>query len=307
MNTNDVVPLRTAAKMIGVTLNTVRKWVVKGMPTTRAVPATPRECGAVLVRVSDLIEWSKVDRRTTESGGHQRRAAAERIETHVPRLLVAIESGKSLHDACIEIGIHPNTAKRWVRICAPGAAPLVEARSRQREADRARLRADMERVLTRYASGTPMSESCTADGFSRYQAHNWRTLATEPDLSEWFDAEVTRETAKRKLAPRTARQPKRGRVYFLQGVDGGCIKIGFTSRDTRERLADLQTGSPVLLRILHVVPGSKADESAAHARFAASHSHGEWFRPTADLLSFISAACTDLDTMTPPRQLRLLA
>jgi hypothetical protein len=84
------------------------------------------------------------------------------------------------------------------------------------------------------------------------------------------------------------RTKRLGCVYFLQGVTGGCVKIGFTMYDPRRRMADLQTGSPVVLRIIHTLDAPRSAERWAHARFSGSHSHGEWFRPTADLLDFIA-------------------
>lgn len=77
-------------------------------------------------------------------------------------------------------------------------------------------------------------------------------------------------------------------VYFVQGVDGGPIKIGYTtSMEADGRLAGLQCGSPVQLRVLHTVRGNQRLERELHVRFAVDRLHGEWFRPSDDLLYWL--------------------
>lgn len=66
-------------------------------------------------------------------------------------------------------------------------------------------------------------------------------------------------------------------IYFIQGVDGGPVKIGLATSPT-DRLRQLQTASPVELRILRVIEGAvKKDESAIHRKFNHLHIRGEWF------------------------------
>lgn len=65
-------------------------------------------------------------------------------------------------------------------------------------------------------------------------------------------------------------------VYFIQAVGGGPIKIGM-SNDPKERLATLQAGSPVMLRIIGIADGGQDKEMALHRRLAAHRLHGEWF------------------------------
>jgi hypothetical protein len=67
-------------------------------------------------------------------------------------------------------------------------------------------------------------------------------------------------------------------VYFIQGIDGGLIKIGSAS-NVNSRLKSLQAGSPVLLRVLGSVEGSLTGELGLHKRLAAYRAHGEWFVP----------------------------
>jgi hypothetical protein len=75
-------------------------------------------------------------------------------------------------------------------------------------------------------------------------------------------------------------------TYFIQSVEGGPIKIGITSKDPEERLRKLQTGSPTQLRIVGLLPLDC--EKLLHSKFSKSHSHGEWFKPSKDLVTFIN-------------------
>lgn len=79
-------------------------------------------------------------------------------------------------------------------------------------------------------------------------------------------------------------------VYFVRAEVTGLVKIGFTQGDPAARMADLQVGSPVRLTLLGAVPGDRSDEQALHRRFAHARSHGEWFYPCPDLLSYLESA-----------------
>lgn len=77
-------------------------------------------------------------------------------------------------------------------------------------------------------------------------------------------------------------------IYFIQAEGVGHIKIGFTDGDDAlTRLAMLQTGSPVTLRLIGTMPGTMGDEKDLHRRFAAHRVTGEWFKPVAELLDLI--------------------
>lgn len=80
-------------------------------------------------------------------------------------------------------------------------------------------------------------------------------------------------------------QPNSG-VYFVQGVDGGPIKIGY-SWDVQTRVSALGVGSPVRLRVLAVIVGTGADEQELHQLLAVHRLHGEWFAPHSDVLAVI--------------------
>lgn len=74
-------------------------------------------------------------------------------------------------------------------------------------------------------------------------------------------------------------------TYFIGCVDHG-IKIGI-SNSPLERLAILQTGSPVAIRILACAPGGRQREREYHNTFAEHRKHGEWFRPAPEILAEI--------------------
>jgi hypothetical protein len=63
-----------------------------------------------------------------------------------------------------------------------------------------------------------------------------------------------------------------------------AVKIGY-AQDAEFRIADLQTGNPRKLVLLGVLRGTVADERDLHAKYIADNVLGEWFRPTAELLS----------------------
>lgn len=74
------------------------------------------------------------------------------------------------------------------------------------------------------------------------------------------------------------------RVYFVQAVCGGPVKIGKTTKPMSERLSALQTGSPVPLKVLAV---RKASERRLHQKFFEYRLSGEWFRPEGALLDYL--------------------
>lgn len=97
-----------------------------------------------------------------------------------------------------------------------------------------------------------------------------------------------------KIGRLTAQLPRQGRaarsqsVYFIRADHVGLIKIGI-AQDVNQRLATLRTSSPVRLELLAVIrDGGQALEARLHQRFAGARSHGEWFHPTPELLSYIA-------------------
>jgi len=86
--------------------------------------------------------------------------------------------------------------------------------------------------------------------------------------------------------------PPRGKsvVYFFESA--GLVKIGWT-KNLKGRIEGLATFSPLPCVLLGFGPGPKTREGHLHQRFAASHSHGEWFRPSEELRAAIASAIAD--------------
>jgi integrase len=74
-------------------------------------------------------------------------------------------------------------------------------------------------------------------------------------------------------------------TYFIQSLDGGLIKIGYTEQEPETRLMNLQTGSPQKLQIIGLTVGNR--ERELHSIFKHLWSHGEWFHPANELLDYI--------------------
>lgn len=69
-----------------------------------------------------------------------------------------------------------------------------------------------------------------------------------------------------------------GFIYFIQGENGGPIKIGYT-KDIEQRLKELQTGYPDILKLLIAFPGNHEYEKALHRQLKLYRLNGEWFKP----------------------------
>ena len=67
------------------------------------------------------------------------------------------------------------------------------------------------------------------------------------------------------------------RVYFIEAVGLGVVKIGF-ARDIGERLRKIAVGCPAPLRLLGTIRGGPSTERHLHVALSAVHVHGEWFR-----------------------------
>lgn len=74
-------------------------------------------------------------------------------------------------------------------------------------------------------------------------------------------------------------------TYFIQADGGGPIKIGTTCQEPEKRLANLQTGSPVVLRIVGLIHGNV--ERQLHDAFAKFRIHGEWFEASDELIQYV--------------------
>lgn len=82
-------------------------------------------------------------------------------------------------------------------------------------------------------------------------------------------------------------------IYFVKAWNK-FIKIG-TSLNLDARVASLQTGSPVELRVAAILEGSFQTEKGLHKLFDHLRYNGEWFRYTDELKWFIIAIQTNHD------------
>lgn len=110
-----------------------------------------------------------------------------------------------------------------------------------------------------------------------------------PDKALWGVGQVNRSATNPWGTPPPSRRVSAAQdVYFIQSVAGGPIKIG-CSDAPEARLSQLQTGSPFKLEIVGVVPdGGRKLEGELHKKFAGSRSHGEWFFPTPELVTYVA-------------------
>lgn len=79
-------------------------------------------------------------------------------------------------------------------------------------------------------------------------------------------------------------------VYFVQGENGGPIKIG-RARNLWWRVRGLQAGNWVEIVLVGAVRGARELERALHVEFSSSKIRGEWFRDTPALRQRIIELC----------------
>jgi transcriptional regulator with XRE-family HTH domain len=78
------------------------------------------------------------------------------------------------------------------------------------------------------------------------------------------------------------------RVYFLQCLPAGPIKIGVVFADLRQRITEIQVNCPFPLKLLGTVPGDKTEELRIQRLLAEWNKRGEWFEPHPRCLSIIA-------------------
>ncbi|MGD9725430.1 MAG: GIY-YIG nuclease family protein [Nitrospira sp.] len=92
----------------------------------------------------------------------------------------------------------------------------------------------------------------------------------------------------------------RTKVYFIENVDTGRIKVGFTTSAVHTRLKAFQTGTDCELRIIGVITADverETTEAQLHLRFSKYHHRGEWY--TREILPMV------LDLLRLEEDLRL--
>lgn len=83
-----------------------------------------------------------------------------------------------------------------------------------------------------------------------------------------------------------------GYIYFVQACRSGLVKIGRATHFSA-RLSAIRSQSPEPIRVLGVMVADFPAEAEAviHERFRDLHHHGEWFRPSAEMLGMINRHC----------------
>ena len=80
-------------------------------------------------------------------------------------------------------------------------------------------------------------------------------------------------------------------VYFILDVKSGAVKIG-KANNIEERISDLQTGNPNLLRVEYFIECKSEEhsfelEKKLHKKFEHLNLIGEWFKYDTDLFNYI--------------------
>lgn len=118
---------------------------------------------------------------------------------------------------------------------------------------------------------------------------------------------VTLAKKPRKRGARLPRKPPSPAVlvYFIRATTVGLIKIG-KADCVHTRFRTIRNMSPDTLQIMgcvHSEDGS-ALERHLHERFASDRSHGEWFKPSPELLQFIEENASAAPPMRDWRKTR---
>lgn len=77
------------------------------------------------------------------------------------------------------------------------------------------------------------------------------------------------------------------KTYLIQCGKYGAIKIGSTKNSISSRLKTIQSNCPYKLNLLYVLEGKTFSEKRLHKTFNNLRIHGEWFKFSGKLKSFI--------------------
>lgn len=78
-------------------------------------------------------------------------------------------------------------------------------------------------------------------------------------------------------------------VYFIRAGDTEMVKIGW-SQDVPQRVAAIQTGCPVEVRVIRILDADRRAEARLHRQFAECRQRGEWFSFSSDMLGDVGLA-----------------
>lgn len=124
------------------------------------------------------------------------------------------------------------------------------------------------------------------DGFPEYRESADAFAALIVSVSIYLGSlpKHTRETVEKEAKQLPLPLPT-GFVYFIQSIDGGPVKIGY-SKDPESRARNLQTAEELV--VLATLPGSYKLEADLHHKYASIRMNGEWFQDAPELMEFIA-------------------
>jgi hypothetical protein len=97
-----------------------------------------------------------------------------------------------------------------------------------------------------------------------------------------FEAEMAEKTRREMAANRkvdnTKEKDAKGFIYFIQAINGGPVKIGF-SICPEKRMSELQTANPYKLDLIGSIKGNVFAEKKLHRHLIHARTFGEWFEP----------------------------
>ncbi len=91
------------------------------------------------------------------------------------------------------------------------------------------------------------------------------------------------------IEPEITTKTKIGSVYFILTECEVYLKVGFTYGSVEKRLAAIQTGCPLNLKIAHIIAceNPKQVEKDYHQKFANYRTRGEWFNVVGEVKDFL--------------------
>lgn len=128
-----------------------------------------------------------------------------------------------------------------------------------------------------------------AKGDPRWETY-WKKRNEEEKAKKYADDLKKKYIRKENVDKKEIKLPEnskyKGYVYFVQGMSGGAIKIGY-STDPEVRLKTLQTSYPDILKVLCLIPGNANTESKYHKAFEHLKLNGEWYKPDKEIFDEI--------------------
>lgn len=141
--------------------------------------------------------------------------------------------------------------------------------------------------LTKIAGKGPLSAI-----FQRSKA--WKNLVVESGNTGFYqlqnsDLEICSRQYTQ-IADKPPRPKPDGWVYFIQSINGGAIKIGYTRKCPIVRLGQIQTSNPSEMVLIASFKCSPSTERKLHRKLKQYHVRGEWFEPSQAVMAEVEAA-----------------